>query len=929
MSILNIATGFSQERYDIKKRLAKFDSYKTEIVNGYKVITGERPPIDLDKVSVDAYETGRIFIKLMQGMDKTIPEALVKPGANGYVETGVSTLDVLNKQYGAKLYTPILHDLYQSTPKSKQFQERHNAWGFNLWFVVELDSKADIKEAVKKYSTLNEIETAEPVYKKRRILPLDVKEFKPEHIDKKNNAKWTPNDPAYPNNQWHYNNTGQSIGGLTGIPGVDIDTEEAWNIEKGSVDVIVSIHDAGVKYNHPDLAANMMEGVGPDGNGTIADNHGTHVAGTVAGVTNNSIGIAGIAGGDGSGNGVRIMSIDIFEGSLTTYSGYVYAANNGSSISQNSWGYLDPNVYNSPDLTGIDYFNANGGGDALLEGGIVIFAAGNDNDDGNWYPGYYSGTMAVASHNIRGVRSSFSNYGTWVDICAPGTSIASTGATSEYMWMSGTSMACPHVSGIAALVVSRYYGEITKNDLWIAMLEGVEDDLYTYNPSYIGELGSGRANAYKALTSSHLIEGYASVNTLPITNITQSSVVTGGEITNDGGTPVTARGVVWSTSKTPTVESNSGITIQGGGIGEFTSEISDLDPNTTYYIRAYATNTKGSSYGSELQFTTYNSLTFIVVDTEKNPINDAAISINDEITNTNSEGIVTVYLPIGNYPFTLSSPGYVTVNASINVTSTTNITHKIIAYTEATAPGELLGEEQVCLGSEIIYTNGFSELPATWEIVGGEIISSSSIYAKVRWTSTSNEGKVTFKTIDNENFNTYFEINTNINQAYSLTSASRPSIYKKGSIPILICTTQAIDYKWFKSGQLIEGQNAQHYAPRNESGRFEVQIIDQNQCPNTSTGVVASGSSQVDNVLSTFPNPSNGNFSVTFNSSSTGDGNIIVTNTQGKVVFQEAIHKSNELYEKQFNLPNLTKGIYIVKISIGNNYPSTSRVTIY
>jgi subtilisin family serine protease len=141
------------------------------------------------------------------------------------------------------------------------------------------------------------------------------------------------------------------------------------------------------------------------------------------------------------------------------YEANVYAADNGAMISQNSWGYNSAGVYNQSALDGIDYFNANGGGTALA-GGLTIFAAGNDNDNGNWYPAYYGyndpatlGAMAVASTDINDVRSSFSNYGEWVDIAAPGSNIYSTWTGSGYNSISGTSMACPHVSGVASAIV--------------------------------------------------------------------------------------------------------------------------------------------------------------------------------------------------------------------------------------------------------------------------------------------------------------------------------------------------------------------------------------------------------------------------------------------------------------------------------------------
>ena len=151
------------------------------------------------------------------------------------------------------------------------------------------------------------------------------------------------------------------------------------------------------------------------------EDHGTHVAGTVAAVTNNSTGVAGIAGGSGSGNGVRLMSCQVFSG--TGSGGFdqasIYAADNGAAISQNSWGYTSVNVYEQAVLNAIDYFNANGGGN-VMTGGITIYAAGNDNATGNWYPGCYSGSFSVAATNNKDVRSYYSNYGSWINISAPG-----------------------------------------------------------------------------------------------------------------------------------------------------------------------------------------------------------------------------------------------------------------------------------------------------------------------------------------------------------------------------------------------------------------------------------------------------------------------------------------------------------------------------
>jgi subtilisin family serine protease len=244
---------------------------------------------------------------------------------------------------------------------------------------------------------------------------------------------------------------------------------------KGNSDVIVAIIDGGIDYNAcNDLAANMWDGIGfnfvNNSSTIIAHNHGTHVAGTVAAVTNNSVGVAGVAGGSGSGDGVRLMSCQVFTASSSGgfHIAPVYAADNGAAISQNSWGYVSAGIYSQPVLDAIDYFNAHGGGNAL-DGGITIFAAGNSNSSGQWYPACYSGAFSVAATNNQDKKAWYSNYDTWVDISAPGgetNSVTARGVLSTlngnaYGYYQGTSMACPHASGTAALMASLGYGELS------------------------------------------------------------------------------------------------------------------------------------------------------------------------------------------------------------------------------------------------------------------------------------------------------------------------------------------------------------------------------------------------------------------------------------------------------------------------------------
>ena len=332
--------------------------------------------------------------------------------------------------------------------------------------------------------------------------------------------------------------------------GADINVVPAWAKCMGSNNVIVAIVDAPVDYDHEDLADNMwwneaelngQDGVDDDDNGYVDDlfgysfyynkggyfkdgSHGTHVAGTVAAVNNNGKGVSGVAGGSGVGDGVRLMSCATFsEGSSASGKGsscsgpaIVYACNNGAVIAQCSWSFGEPNAVDKAYSTlqdAIDYFSDYAGTDETgeiqvgpMKGGLLVFAAGNEGyvyNDGRIFPAAEERVMAVAAMAADFRPSWFTAYGSWVDITAPGGDhlfvdsndgsygmILSTDMSNSYSYKYGTSMACPHVSGVAALAVS-YAGnlglKLTAEDLKEYIYETAHDlDQYLNDTDYKG-----------------------------------------------------------------------------------------------------------------------------------------------------------------------------------------------------------------------------------------------------------------------------------------------------------------------------------------------------------------------------------------------------------------------------------------------------------
>jgi serine protease len=296
-----------------------------------------------------------------------------------------------------------------------------------------------------------------------------------------------------------------------------IDAYQAWNISRGDSSVIIGIVDTGVDWMHPDLYPNIWHNPhwrtdtkypgdsigwdfgGHDASGTQNSDpredfpaHGTHVAGIAAAVSNNRIGIAGVAQ-------CKIMAVKTSqEGYVDSngepyivwgFEGIIYAADNGAKVINCSWGGIGFSQYEQ------DVINY-----ATAEGALVVAAAGNDHSTEFQTPAYYDNVLSVAATDSNDRAASFTNFNYDVSVSAPGANIISTWGQNSYVALSGTSMASPCAAGVAALVASQHPDYLPQQIMEQVRVSA--DDINAVNPDYTYMLGYGRVNAYRALTVS-------------------------------------------------------------------------------------------------------------------------------------------------------------------------------------------------------------------------------------------------------------------------------------------------------------------------------------------------------------------------------------------------------------------------------------------
>jgi subtilisin family serine protease len=602
------------------------------------------------------YQDGKIWIRLKN--DKVLTQRAT-------IKNGAEKIDLNNLKLATMPFFRSIFTSHSVTRLAQPFPKAFSSDDLMHTYLIEFSDFSNVDAFISELKESNAVEYAEKV-------PL-------------NKITLTPNDPFYNSSQ------------MWGL--FQINAGTAWNVSTGSSSIVVAITDNAIEIAHPDLVNQLWVNTGEipgnniddDNNGYIDDvngfdvgdndgdpspltsswDHGTHVSGTIGAESNNNIGVASI------GYGVSIMAVKSTpdaSGSNSVndgYNGIYYATINGADVINCSWGG-----------TGFSTTGQNIVNFAWNSGSIVVAAAGNDGTDNDatpHYPSNYSNAIAVASSTTGDVKSSFSNYGTnSIDITAPGSNIASTVPYGNYGYMSGTSMASPMVSGLLGLMKSLNPG-MPNQDL-INCMYSTADNINTANPSYIGELGAGRINAFAAMNCVG-----ATLNNPPVADFVANFTTL-----NAGGTVIFTDQTTFSPNAWTWNFDNQGL----GGVTPATANTQGPHNVTynnpgVYEVRLTASNANGSDVMTKTGYITVNAL-------------GACSPLNLDDPTFGSLASIHVGWTPSLYTLTPATDGYV---AGTNATGD-------LAKAEY-FPGAMVGSLQYVTGVYVWYGKAYAANPST------------------------------------------------------------------------------------------------------------------------------------------------------------------------------------------------------------------------